>query len=545
MLLLGCATHSTKEQQQIKDHLEQKNFTAALEVLEKSNIKKDASSEVLYLMEKGSILFHQQNYLEAASLWQQALEKIAASYIKISQVATSSVLSDKLKDYLPKDYEISYLYYFQALAFYFEYLKTQDRKHLLQARASVVAWDSYLQNLKIEKEFKSLYFDDYYARFFAGLIHETLNEKNDLEIAFQLYKDAYQLFLLQAPTYVSFGQDPSSYGTELLKKLQSKEQWREQLLELSRKNQKLEIESFQKTRKFLASKILHLAKNIRKSEVKKLKKSLEMDDAKTDIEDNVNAVTLWHDGWVNPLEAKSIRLSLTAAAKDGSASQAVLAAVTQVGFLVFANKVLGLSGGSSHHGHSSVSVNWYGTGDITEAVADVASLEFEVPSVEMPKPQHSSEVHVLFDDEMEKTPDQDKSYTLTSMQSFDDIIFQAVEREKAKALFIKGARFMSKQIAAMIASYAIYKGILAKDSNSEGIAKLSAMASYFGSSKLIQLSERTDVRHWSLLPASVGFSTLHVPKETKMLHIKKPDGSSFDFPVSKTPSKGLKIIPLF
>lgn len=526
----------------MRDHVENKNFEGALSVLENSPIKKNASDEILYFMEKGSILFYQQKYLEAAMLWQQALQKTAEKYTKISQVATSAAISDQMKDYLPRDYEISYLYYFQSVAFFLEYLKTQDRSLLLKARASVVAWDSYLQQLKIDNEFKNLYFDDYYARFFAGLVHESLNERSDLEIALQLYKDAYQLFLLQGPTYTQFGVGNGEYVTQLLKKLQSKENWREQLLELSKKNQATENESFQNIRKILASKILSLSKKIRKNEVKNLKKQFQMEDKDLTSAD---LFLLNHKNWMTPLEAKAIRLSFSAAAKNQSASQAVLTAVAQAGFLVFASKVLGQS--SNHSSSSNVQVNWYGVGDVTETIAGAASLEFEVTHVEYPRPIESEEWDFVFTSENNKIIEQ--KHKVYVMQSFDDVIFQSVEREKAKDVFLKGTRFLTKQIIAMMASYAIYQSMLARDSNQEGLAKLTAMASYFGSSAAIKYSEKADVRYWSLIPAKVQITSVEIPKNAKALMIHKADKSSLEIPLrldtkSSTP-KHQQIIPLF
>lgn len=543
LLIFGCSSQSTKDQLAMRDHVQNKNFEGALKVLENSDIKKNPSDEILYLMERGSISFYQQKYLEAAEFWQRALQKTNEKYTKLSQVATSTVVSDQMKDYLPKDYEISYLYYFQSLAFFLEYEKNQDRSFLLKARASVVAWDSYLQQLKIENEFKSLYFDDYYARFFAGLIHETVNERSDLEIALQLYKDAYQLFLLQAPTYIQFTNNNGEYVGDLLKKLQSKEKWREQLFELSQKNQSSENESLQQVRKIIASKIINISKKIRKNEVKKLQKQFGLEDKDITSSD---AVILSHKGWINILEAKPIRLSFSAAAKNKSASQAVLTAIAQGGFLVFAAKVLGQTGGSSHSS-TSVQVNWYGVGDVTETIADAASLEFQVPSVQSPNVQEKEEFNLIYTSE--KSNIIEKKQNLNLIQSFDDILYQSVERQKAKDVFLKGTRFLTKQILAMLTSYSIYQSMVARDKNQEGLAKLSAMASYFGASAAIKYSEKADVRFWSLIPSKVQISTIEIPTKIEKLVIEKTDKTSREIEL-KNKSKNkkeyhLQIIPLF
>lgn len=523
----------------MRDLVDQKNFTAAIEVLEKSDLKKNKSDQVLYKMELGSLNFYQGNFAQAARHWQNALELIAVQYTKISQVATSAVLSDKLKDYTPKDYEISYLYYHQALAFYYEYLKTNDRNILLQARASIVAWDVFLQNIKIDKKFKNLYFDDFYARFFAGLIHESLGERSDLEIAFQLYKDAYQLFLLQAPSYRRFSQsreESISYAEELMKAVQSKEKWRETLKALSLKNAQITNENFQRTKKFLASKLLLLAQSVRKNELKKLEKELNQ---KVN-ELNFNAIVMLHQGWMNPLEAKNIRLSLTAASKDGSASQAVLTAITQASFLVFAAKILGPTNSSSAHHQPAVNYSLYGTGDFTELSAGAASLEFQIPSVKEPIVEDRKQIKIQMNNESEISTD------LIVLQSFNDVIFQTVERQKAMDVFFKGTRFTAKHIGAMLGAYAIYNGMTAGKSNNEAFARLAALASYLSAAKLINISENADLRYWSLLPATASFVPILLPKKTTKLMITKPDGVTLDAKLYKSDSnpKQLQIIPL-
>lgn len=538
-LLAGCASQSTKDQLAMRDLVNAKNFTAALELLEKSDLKKDKSDQTLYLMELGSLHFYQGDFSQAALSWQKALELISARYTKISQATMSTVVSDNLKDYAPKDYEISYLYYYQSLAFYYEFLKTKDRNFLLQARASILAWDGFLQNIKIDKKFKNLYFDDFYARFFAGLIHESIGERADLEIAFQLYKDAYQLFLLQGPSYSRFSnsnEESIKYAEELMKTVQSKENWREKLKSLSNKNSKNANESFQKTRKLIASKILNLAKITRKNELKKLQKdyNLKTEDA------NYNALVMIHDGWMNPLEAQKIRLSLSAAAKDGSASQAVLTAVAQAGFLIFAAKILGPT---SHSANSRPAVNYsiYATGDLTEGIASAASLEFEIPSVKFPTTvtQKSIQIHSA-------TWMKEISAELTPVQSFDDIIFQTTERQKAQDLFFKGSRFAAKHVAAMLGAYGLYTGMVAKSSNNEGLAKFSALATYLAAAKLISISEQADLRFWSLLPSTVSFAPILLPSGTEEVVITKPDGETRDFKLQKVDLKGphLQIIPL-
>jgi hypothetical protein len=548
-LFVGCASQSSKEQLLMRELIEEKNFTAAIEVLEKSDLAKKKGDRVLYHMELGSLHFYQGSFSQAALNWQKALELISIQYTRVSTAVSSTLISDQLKEYQAKDYEISYLYYFQALAFYFEYLKSNDRKFLLQARASIMAWDVFLQNIKIDQKFKNLYFDDFYARFFAGLIHEAIGERGDLEIAYQLYRDAYQLFLLQAPTYDRYAISPDmalKYIEELMTTLKSKDNWREKLKNLANKNLKNENEQFQLTRKLLAQKILMIAKNVRKNEVKKLQK--EFDLTKNDGKENgkadpsFNALVLLQDDWMNPLEAKSIRLSLSAAMKDGNATQAVLTAIAQAGFMVFAAKILGNGSSGRNSGH--VNFHFYGTGDITELSAGAASLEFEIPDVKKPKPSTNTDVKILYAVKNAETKEEQHKPIL--VQSFDDIIFQTIERQKALDLMLKGTRFASKHVAAMIGSYALYKGMVASNSKNEGFAQLAAMASYMASAKMINISERADVRYWSLLPARVSLIPITIPAKVEELSVTKPDGSTQPFkvdPQAVTKNK-LQILPL-
>ncbi len=539
VFLAGCASQVSKDQLRMRELIEEKNFPAALDVLAKSELAQKKSDQILYLMELGSLHFYQGQFSEAALNWQKALESISAQYTRLSSKVTSTIISDQLKEYRPKDYEISYLYYHQALAFYLEYLKTNDRKFLLQARASIMAWDVFLQNIKIDQKFKNLYFDDFYARFFAGLIHEAIGERSDLEIAYQLYRDAYQLFLLQAPTYESFADSSEqalSNIEELMKTLKTKDNWREKLKTLANKNAKSQVVNFQQTRKLLASKIIHLAKSIRKNEVSKLQKEYGIEPSEV----TYNAMVMIQDHWMNPLEAKKIHLSLSAAMKDGNATQAVLTALAQAGFMVFAAKILGSPSSSNSGGH--VNFHFYGAGDITELTAGAASLEFEIPEVKKSQYFEKQKIKISY----AGVSDKEDLKELIPVQSFDDVIFQTIERQKAMDLLLKGTRFASKHVAAMVAAYALYKGMMASHSKNEGFAQLAAMASYMTSAKLINISEKADVRYWSLLPARASFLPLTIPLDSDSLAITKLDGTTrqFKIDIDAVKKNKLQILPL-
>ena len=57
------------------------------------------------------------------------------------------------------------------------------------ARAEVLAWDSFLKNLKSERRGQAVFKNDLLAKIFGAFIHEMIGSNNDLQISLQLYKE--------------------------------------------------------------------------------------------------------------------------------------------------------------------------------------------------------------------------------------------------------------------------------------------------------------------------------------------------------------------
>ena len=72
-----------------------------------------------------------------------------------------------------------------------------------------------------------------------------------------------------------------------------------------------------------------------------------------------------------------------------------------------------------------------------------------------------------------------------------------------------GMRLSTKYVSAIIASYATYAGLRQK--LGAGLAKAIAVAQFAMASKMIQESEKADIRYWSTLPNDVRLASFHLP----------------------------------
>jgi hypothetical protein len=86
--------------------------------------------------------------------------------------------------------------------------KDQEKKkqYLEKARSEVIAWDSFLSEMKDERMGKALFKEDLLSKIFGALIHEAQDKASDRQIALQLYKDAKTIFFRNYNLYPSYNE---------------------------------------------------------------------------------------------------------------------------------------------------------------------------------------------------------------------------------------------------------------------------------------------------------------------------------------------------
>ena len=72
--------------------------------------------------------------------------------------------------------------------------KKEISKYEQSTRSTLIAWDSFFQEIKRIKGNYSLSREDLVSKSIAARIHEQLGSRRDLEIALQLYKDSIAIF---------------------------------------------------------------------------------------------------------------------------------------------------------------------------------------------------------------------------------------------------------------------------------------------------------------------------------------------------------------
>lgn len=223
VFLFGCASGHRNTSAQLRQFVTAGSYDKAIEFLEKSSLKEDQKSRLLYFTELGLLHHYRENYQASNQALNSAKEIIEELYTtKVSGKVSSFLSNDNSDFYYGEKYEASLVYFYLSLNHYMNSLKQTDpalRKQMLEsARAEIVAWDSFLTEMKQERVGKALFKEDLLAKVFGGLIHEAQNTHNDNQIALQLYKDAqsvlfknYNLYPTYNESYESFRQNFSLF----------------------------------------------------------------------------------------------------------------------------------------------------------------------------------------------------------------------------------------------------------------------------------------------------------------------------------------------
>jgi len=506
----ACSLNSRSEQKKLRDLFSQKQYPKALEFLETTELKTDPTNRLLYLMEKGRILFASDKFHEASVVFIEANELVDKLYTKsIKQEIASALLSDNSKNYYGSIFERSMLYYYQAMSFIklyeIEQSESLKNKYIYQARASLLAWDSFFQDIRRRSGLQTLYRDSLIGKVLAASVHELIGKKSDRNIALQLYKDALGILQTQGLTYKNFNSKSIDYITAI------------------KENKKIEKSSINKTKNyesledFLHFKVLSLTKSLRSYEYAKQVKLLNPSQSVVDeLKKKTNVDIFFEEGMINPIEAKMYSYTLKSAI-DSIESKNTRAVVAGIGLPVlsyFAMGPLGL-GISANSGTTS----FYGTHNLGSAVTQEAGIEFEMPAAKEPTIVETEKIE--FYDEDGKKLITSSEFTLYG--ALNDIEFLQANERASNSYKKVGTKIAIKHIIAIIAAFKTYDHI--KKSSGELFAKPAAFTQYILSAKAIAASEKADVRHWTTLPSLLRTSSNALPPGKYTVKLNKSAGA--------------------
>jgi hypothetical protein len=258
LLFLGaCASRMKDQMRDYREAFKARDFKKASAILEKSDLKKDKKSELLWHLEKGSVSLAQEELDEAVQHFQTSVELIDKLFtVKLTSKAASLLINDASDEFYGASYERSYAHYFLARSLYARYLKTGNRLDLQGARAAILSWDSYFTELQRSATSKTLYSTDLMLKVFGGQIHEASEIRSDLQIALQLYKDALHLLGTQGGIFSLFNEKSAEYVSAYTSK--------------GKPDQKLYVATpaSEDLKNFLHYKILSLTKEVRGGDFK-------------------------------------------------------------------------------------------------------------------------------------------------------------------------------------------------------------------------------------------------------------------------------------
>jgi hypothetical protein len=119
LLILGaCASKSKDQMKAFREAYALGELDKAAEILKASELKKDKKSELLLLLEQGTLSLAQDKFDAAIASFQAAVELIDQLYTKkLSAKAASFLINDAADFFYGASYERSYAHYFLAKSY--------------------------------------------------------------------------------------------------------------------------------------------------------------------------------------------------------------------------------------------------------------------------------------------------------------------------------------------------------------------------------------------------------------------------------------------
>lgn len=470
------------------------DYAKAASILDKSVLKDEKKSALLWHLEKGTVSLSLNDADAAITHFQSALELIDRLYTKsLSSKAATFLINDASDNFYGANYERSYAHYFLAKSYYARYLKSGNKLDLQGARATILAWDSYFAEVQRSSPSKTLYQTDLMLKVFGGEVHEVSQIRNDQQIALQLYKDALQILDTQGGIFSIFNKK----STEYIKSFESEGKAPPSKFYEGTSARKDLVD-------FLHYKILSLTKEVRSSEFEQEAKALKTSSAvkNSASKGSGNVVLVLEEGLIPQKVGKSFNFGLKGAANlvGDSSAKKFIATVGVETLTAFAMNKLGLVPEKATSTGSFVFAQ-----NVTKFAVQEAAIEFELPMIEDVPLVQRLEVFIL-----------DQKGAVVEHAPFPVIsengdIARIVLEEDVVSRYVKtGSRVAIRHILAIITALQVYNNLNARNAG-DFIAKSAALATYVGASKGISALEKADTRNWSTLPKALRMFETKLP----------------------------------
>jgi hypothetical protein len=477
LFFISCASSYKETSGKIRQLVTENKHQEAIELLQKSSLKDEANSRLLYIIELGLLEHYRGNYDASITHLSEAREILDALYTtRVSNKLKAFVTSDSADLFYGEKYEASLIHFYLALNHYMkadqEVDQTKRRISLEQARADILAWDSFLTEMKNERLGQALFKEDLLAKTFGALVHESQGNAKDDQIALQLYKDAHVVLFRNYNLFPTFNESYEVFKENFEKLPGLSEQEVAGKYVLATKHSPA-------LKDFLNTKILYLTKKVNpqdlKTQIASLKPSKEILDQ---LQRPTSQITfLIQDGLITEKMAKKYEIPL------------------QLG--VYSTFALGLG------------------------VAPL--ITYELPYTEPSSTLELARLQAIDKDGVLKG-----EAPLSVIAPLGELAQQAIN-EHSRAVAVKtGARLVTKHIAAIAAAQITYQSI-AKENPS--IAWLTATLGHSAAIAAINESEKADVRFWSTLPSNIRMGNLSLSEGTYRFRAVFGDPQASDYRV--------------
>jgi hypothetical protein len=508
LLILGaCASKMKDQMQAYREAYASGKYEKAAELLNESELKKDKKSQLLWLLEKGTLSLSQNKEDEAINSFQAAVELIDQLYTKkISAKAASFLINDASDVFYGASYERSYAHYFLSKSYYSRFLKTQNKLDLQSARGTILAWDTYFTTLQRSAAPKTIYQTDLMMKIFGAEVHEVSQIRNDKQIALQLYKDAINILDSMGGAFDVFNSKSEAFIKEYEKALSEEKKPNLKAYAPTAAQEEL--------KDFLHYKVLALTREIRNTDFNQQVKTLKPSPSvlKKVSGPQGNVVILLEEGLIPRKVANPFNFGLKGAV-DSVESPAAKAFISTVGGAVltsFAMSTLGMQPRSFKDSGSFVFA-----AETTRVGVNEAAISFELPMIEKSNPLKELQLVIL--DTQGVVLQKEKLAIISENGAIAKIVLE----EDAVSRYIKtGTRVAVKHILAIIAAMHVHRKL---KGNSSFIAGAAAMATYVGASKGISALEKADTRHWTTLPQAFRMMELNLPAGSYQVGISIPN----------------------
>lgn len=495
--LSGCGTTNTALRLKVRDEFSKGNFQQSeAELLAPKSIE-DQKNKLLTLLDFG-LVAHFEGAFEKSNIFLFKAKQLARELYTQSTLedAASLLWNDNAKTYPGMEYELSLVHYYAALNFLFlaqsekilkweikevrneevilmpgelheeRELSNRDRaKFHGQARSELLAWNAFLNQVRQRNRGEPYYKDDLLNKTFASYVHETFDTSQDRNIARVLLGEADQLLIRAYSAYPSFNKKWEEYvknysDFERLGEAQVVQQYLDPTPGfLVTKN---EITAERQT-----GNVYFLVESQEIPEKKEKEYVIGLSTIMNNIQD---------PGLRRSIEEIGAHVFLEMAPKFGLA-------------FVAAAVVGGVSGDNPQY--------------LSQAVDSAIGFSFKLPQLEA-KPI-DQEINLKFT----SNKGVQISVPLAVLNPLGDIAKLNVNR-RADALALKtGLRVGAKYMAALIPAIITYRSM---GKSPEFLRWVAAMGTWMAGKKIVDATEKPDLRSWLLLPGWIGGVEVALPK---------------------------------